>query len=188
MDQTLANKTIAVLAANGFDELNMTEPQRALLAAGATVRIVSPEQGLVNGWHESAWGHYFQVDIPLSTALAADFDAVIVPGGVRGVDKLAGMAHTTRFLRGFMDAAKPVVAIGQAVRLLAVVERAQGRSLAADGDLTETMTAAGATVVEEQIVTDANLLTAVTNIDHDAFKKQVADHIVEVTETVAAAA
>src|SRR3546814_15118488 len=85
MDHPLAGKTVAILVANGFEELEMTEPQRALLGAGATLKLVSPEQGLVNGWHGKAWGHYFPIDTQISEALAADFDALLVPGGKRGI-------------------------------------------------------------------------------------------------------
>src|SRR5690606_34600045 len=99
MDTPLAGKNVALLVANGFEELDMTEPQRALLGAGATVKIVSHEQGLVNGWYGEAWGHFFPVDVPLSQALAADFDALLIPGGFRGVERLAGNAHAKRLVR-----------------------------------------------------------------------------------------
>jgi protease I len=78
MDQPLAGKTIAILVANGFEEIEMTEPQRALLKAGATVRLISPEQGLVNGWHGAAWGHYFPVDRGIAEVLGADFDREVM--------------------------------------------------------------------------------------------------------------
>src|SRR3546814_4592100 len=100
MDHPLAGKTVAILVANGFEELEMTEPQRALLGAGATLKLVSPEQGLVNGWHGKAWGHYFPIDTQISEALAADFDALLVPGGKRGIEKLAQNPHTKRLLKG----------------------------------------------------------------------------------------
>ena len=112
MTETLAGKTIALLVANGFEEIEMTEPQKALLAAGATVKLVSSETALVNGWHGEAWGHYFPVDGALSTQMAADFDALLVPGGHRSIIALAKSAHTNRFLKGFLDGDKPVVLVG----------------------------------------------------------------------------
>src|SRR5512135_1854906 len=124
MNQPLLGKIVAILVANGFEETQMTEPQRALLAAGATLKVISPEQALVNGWLGRAWGHYFPVDVSLSTALAADFDALLVPGGKRSIEKLAGLAHTKRFIRGFADGNKAIVMVGHAPSLLAIAERA----------------------------------------------------------------
>ena len=173
MDKPLAGKTVAILVANGFQEIDMTEPQRALLGAGATPRLVSPEQGLVNGWHGKAWGHYFPVDANLSSALAADFDGLLVPGGERGIEKLTGTPHTTRFVRGFMDGGKPLAAIGRAVHLLAEAERVSGRTLSADEDLTEALNAAGATLSEEPISVDGNLLTAVDGAEIEELQRAV---------------
>ena len=175
-DQPLANKTVAVLVANGFEETDMTEPQRALLAAGAKIKLVSSEQALVNGWHGDGWGHYFTVDVVISDALAADFDALLVPGGDRSVQKLAGNPHTKRFLGGFIDGGKPLAAIGKAVTLLATVERAAGRKLAASEDEAEALQSAGAEVGEDAVVVDGTLLTA----REDAATEQVKDEILRV--------
>ena len=173
MDKPLAGKTVAILVANGFQEIDMTEPQRALLGAGAIPRLVSPEQGLVNGWHGKAWGHYFPVDANLSSALAADFDGLLVPGGERGIEKLAGTPHTTRFVRGFMDGGKPVAAIGRAVQLLVDAERISARTVSADEDLADSLKEAGATVAEAPISADGNLLTAVDGAEIEDLQQSV---------------
>ncbi len=172
-DKPLAHRTVAILAANGFEETEMTEPQRGLLAAGAVVKLVSPEQALVNGWHGGAWGHYFPVDVPLSSALAADFDALIVPGGERSVQKLLGTPHTQRFLKGFMEADKPVAVIGGATHLLAVAERAEGRKLAADETTAEALGTAGAETVDQAMVVDGALISARDDVEPDALRDEV---------------
>jgi len=160
MTESLAGKTIALLVANGFEEIEMTEPQKALLAAGATVKLVSSETALVNGWHGAAWGHYFPVDGALSTQMAADFDTLLVPGGHRSIIALAKSAHTNRFLKGFLDGDKPVVLVGDAVTLLAGVDRAAGRNVVAEGEAAETLSAAGAVVDSEATsVIDGSVLT-----------------------------
>ena len=176
MEKVLNGKTIAILVANGFEEVDMTEPQRVLLADGAQVRLVSPEQGLVNGWHGEAWGHYFPVDQSLSTALAADFDALLVPGGSRGVAKLAQNAHTIRFLRGFIDGAKPVAMVGDAIALLATADRAAGRTVAAV-DADSPVISAGAKVTEDTVVTDNSLLTIATGVEEEEKKQAVGSHV-----------
>lgn len=160
MDQPLAGKTIAILVANGFEEIEMTEPQRALLKAGATVRVISPEQGLVNGWHGAAWGHYFPVDRGIAEVLGADFDMLVLPGGSRSITKLAQNPHTKRILAGFMDGGKPVAAIGDGVGLLAQVQKAKGRILAAPEGARDALVEAGATIAEEPVATDKVLVTA----------------------------
>lgn len=73
MHKPLAGKNVAVLVASGFEEIQMTDAQKALLALGATVKLIGPES-LANGWHGDSWGHYFPVDAQISTTLSADFD------------------------------------------------------------------------------------------------------------------
>ncbi len=118
MSKPLTGIKIALLIANGFCEQDMTETQRALTAAGANVRIVSPEQGLVNGWTGEGWGHHFAVDATLSTALGADYAMVVLPGGKRSHDKLKLTAHTRRFVSGFVAAHKPIVSFGDTLQAL----------------------------------------------------------------------
>jgi protease I len=191
MDRPLAGKTVAILVANGFEEIDMTEPQRALLGAGATLKLVSPEQGLVNGWHGKAWGHYFPVDTQISEALAADFDAVLVPGGKRGIEKLAQNPHTKRLLRGFVDGNKPVALVGDAPLLLVAAERAQGRTVAGNEEIRAQLEEAGAKVEstpENPIVIDRSLITATSEVDTGAFKDAVLKLFVEIAGNMQAAA
>jgi len=184
----LSGKTVAMLVANGFEEIDMTEPQRAFLGAGATVKLISPEQGLVNGWHGRAWGHYFPVDIALSTSLAADFDALLVPGGERGIAKMRGNPHAQRFLRSFMDGGKPVALIGAAALLLVDTERASGRTLACAQEVSEELSAAGARIGEDNVEVDKNLLTCAGSLDDTAARDAVVKHVADVTSALADAA
>ena len=187
-DHPLNGRSVAILVANGFEEIEMTEPQRALLSAGATVKLVSPEQGLVNGWHGKAWGHYFPIDQALSSALAADFDALLVPSGFRSIDKLIDLAHTKRFLRGFADGNKPIVVCGVAGRILAAVERAAGRTLATTEAHAEALQSAGAIASTDSIVNDRNILSVGEEYDMDEFKSAVVKLITESFESVPDAA
>ncbi len=168
MENPLAGKKIAILVANGFEETDMTGAQRALLAAGAKVSVISPEQGLVNGWHDQGWGHYFPVDAGVDTVMGSDLDGVIVPGGERSVAKLAENGHTGRILRSVIDYGKPCVFVHEAVGLLATIERAEGRSVAAPASVAATLSAAGATVVEAEELEAENILTLAAPLDADA--------------------
>jgi protease I len=160
MDQPLAGKVVAILVANGFEELEMTEPQRALLKAGATLKIVSPEQGLVNGWHGQAWGHYFPVDCSVNDVLAADFDMLLVPGGERSTAKLKQSAHCRRIVGNFMDADKPIAAVDHAVELLAAFEKLRDRKVTASLSLQEGVEQAGGQWTGEPVTVDNHLVTA----------------------------
>ncbi|CBS91005.1 DJ-1/PfpI family protein [Azospirillum lipoferum] len=154
MDQSLAGKSIAILVSNGFEEAEMTEPQRALIKTGANLRTISTETGLVNGWHGKSWGHYFPVDKHLSEALGADFDMLLLPGGERSVAKLQQSAHTRRIVGHFLDAGKPIAAIDQGIQLLAIPGKLRGRLLAAPEAYRADLTAAGGRISDEALVVD----------------------------------
>jgi len=161
MDNTLTGKTIAILVSNGFEEAEMTEPQRALLKTGATLRTISTETGLVNGWHGKSWGHYFPVDKQLGEALGADFDMLLLPGGERSVAKLQQSAHTRRIVGHFLDAGKPIAAIDHGIQLLAIPGKLRGRLLAAPEAYRADLLAAGGKVSDEALVVDDATVSAV---------------------------
>lgn len=159
MTLSLAGKNIAILVANGFDEHQMTEVQRALIKAKATSSTIAPEQGVVNGWQGESWGHYFPVNAQISNALGSDFDMLVLPGGSRGVARLKTNAHTRRIINHFLDAEKPIAAIGAGTALLALSGKLQERIVAASDEARDELTAAGATVVAQSHI-DRNLLTS----------------------------
>lgn len=120
MNQQLTGKKVLVLVSNGVDEEAMSVVLRDLLKAGATTKTVSTEPGLVNSWNSNnnAWGLYFPVDIPIGQALGADFDLLVVPGGLRSVQKLAANPHAERIIGSFTAAGKPICMMGEAASLL----------------------------------------------------------------------
>ena len=167
MQKPLAGKKIAVLVASGFEEIQMTEPQKALLGLGATLKLVGPES-LVNGWHGDAWGHYFPVDAQLSTMLSADYDMLLVPGGARSMIKLAQTPHTKRIVSAFVDDLKPVALIGHGVEVLVFADRAEGVTVSGAPDSRAALEQAKATWTEESITLSGNVLTS-TGDDMAAF-------------------
>ncbi len=160
MPLTLADQNVAILAANGFDENQVTEIQRALVRAKAHARIVSSETGVVNGWQGDGWGHYFNVDALIGEALGSDFDMLVLPGGERSTDKLKQNLHTRRIVGHFVDANKPVAAIGSGVGLLALVSNIAGRTVAAAPELRTGLETAGINVGDLSQEIDGNLLTS----------------------------
>ncbi len=153
----------------------MTETQRALLKTGATLRTISPEQGLVNGWHGRAWGHYFPIDKQVSEVLGSDYDMLVLPGGERSIAKLQQSAHTKRIIGHFLDAGKPIAAIDHGVQLLAIPDKLKGRTVVAIEGFAEALTAAGGILADESetLVIDGFMVTARSADEVPAFVEQL---------------
>jgi len=160
MTVSFAGKNIAFLVANGFDENQMTEMQRALIKVKANVKTVAPENGVVNGWQGAGWGHYFPVNAPIGETLGSDFDMLVLAGGERATAKLKNNPHTKRIINHFIDARKPVAAIGAGVGLLALATGIKDRMVAAPAETHADLKAAGAIVVEDAQEVCGSLLTS----------------------------
>ena len=163
MTVILADKNIAILAADGFTELHMTEIQRALVKARAGAKIVAPEPGIVNGWQDDNWGHHFHVDAPIAETLGSDFDMLVIPGGLRSAEKLKANPHAKRIVKHFLEAGKPVAAIGEGVATLALSDEVAEKTLAAPVELHGALITAHAIVSEDELELDENILTAAGN-------------------------
>jgi len=187
MDQPLAGTSIALIVASGFAEVEMTEPQRALIKAGAKLSIVSPDQGLVNGWHGKAWGHFFPVDRQINSVLGSDFDMLVLPGGERSLAKLMENPHARRIIGHFLDAQKPLAAIGQGTRLLAIPGKLTNRTVAAPQEAQEALQSAGATISEDPVVVDQFLITATDEEGLESFVEKVVKVFTEANEIKKAA-
>lgn len=161
MSKSMIGVKVAVLAANGFDEKDFIAVQRALAEAGASMRIISTDQGLVNGWDGQGWGHNFAVDTPLNSALGVDYDALVIPGGSRSLDKLRLTAHTRRFIGSFMGAMKPVAVMGDALSLMVFAEQLNGKTVSGPEAMEATAIKAGATWQNEAVSMDGALITGV---------------------------
>lgn len=159
MHKPLTGQKIAILVANGFDEVDMTHAQRALAGLGATLKIISTENGLVNSWTGTSWGHHFPTDGNVSSVLAADYDGLYVPGGDKSLTKLKESAHSRRITRSFFDAGKPMMFLGCAVELLAASERATGCTVTGDAASEAVLVEAGATWSADETVIQGFLAT-----------------------------
>ncbi len=158
MAKQLQSRKVAVLISNGFNENEFLSIQKAMLAEGASLRIVSTDSGLVNGWDGKGWGHNFAIDAQLNSALGIDYDAVIIPGGQRSLDKLKLTAHSRRFIGSFLAAMKPVICMGDAVQLLALTDHVGGKTVSGPETKRAMCETAGATW-SEKTTTDGLLLT-----------------------------
>lgn len=188
MTKPLLGVKVAILLANGFSEQDMTSAQKAMIEAGANVRIVSPENGLVNSWDGAGWGHHFAVDTPLSTALAADYAVLVVPGGQRSIEKLNLTGHTKRFVSSFIAASKPVVIMGDALHLLVLTDTIKGRTVSGPEKMSDVVVQAGGLWETDSFHIDGNLITG--NVDDEsrrAFIGRVISHFLAQAEAEQAA-
>jgi len=140
-----AGRTIGLMVAGGFDEATFIAIQKAMLGANAKLKIISRDAGLTNAWNGSGWGMSYPVDSTLSTTLAVDYDALIVPSGERHITTLSDEVHAKRILRAFLREDMPVLLIDDAIRILDIVEMTHPE-FAAD----ETTTREGNLVVAKQ--------------------------------------
>ena len=178
----LSGMTVAVLVANGFEEIVMTDTQKALAAEGAAIRIVSHEVGLANGWHEGTWGHNFYIDTRVSDALPSDFDGLLVPGGERSIAALKENAHARRVIKGMMDAGKPVVIVGDAVEMLVAAEAARGRKMTGVEASRARVEAVGAFWSEAPLTVDGSLVTAASSEELESLIPAMIDSLLAAPE------
>src|SRR5687768_14604716 len=123
----LNGKKVAILVADGFEQVELTEPKKALEQAGAQTSIVSPSKEKVKGWQHTEYE--LPVDVPLGQARADEFDALLLPGGVMNPDHLRRKPEPQRFVKAFFDAGKPVAAICHGSWTLIDAGVARGRKM-----------------------------------------------------------
>jgi len=179
MAYSLHNKKVAILVTNGFEEVELTEPKRALEESGAQTYIVSPETGSVLSWQEKNWGSKFGVDVPLSQAKPEHYDALLLPGGVMNPDKLRINKQAVDFVRAFFDAGKPVAAICHAPWTLIDAEVVDGRTMTSYPSLRTDLKNAGATWVDKEVVVDNGLVTSRNPNDLPAFNRKMVEEFAE---------
>jgi protease I len=167
----LNGKKVAILVADGFEQVELTEPQRALEEAGAETIIVSPAQGKVKGWNHTKWGDELPVDLQLEEADPQDFDALLLPGGVMNPDKLRRLPKAQQFVRSFFDSGKPVAAICHGPWTLIDSGVAKGRKMTSYETIQMDLKNAGVQWEDREVVRDGNLVTSRKPDDIPAFNQ-----------------
>src|ERR1700744_3590364 len=117
-NHNLQGKKVAILATDGFEQVELFSPLQALREAKADVKIVSPGKDQIKGWNFTDWGETIKVDVPLNQARAEDFDALLLPGGVLNPDQLRQEPAAVQFVKAFFQTGKPVAAICHGPQLL----------------------------------------------------------------------
>lgn len=174
MTQSLSGKTIAVLATDGFEQSELTEPKRRLEAMGATVHVVAPDAKQIRGWQGKDWGDTVAVDRPLSQARVEDYDALVLPGGVINPDKLRTERAAVELVQAFDKASKPVAAICHGPWMLVESGVAKGRRVTSWPSLRTDLGNAGGQWEDAEVVVDGHVITSRKPDDIPAFSDAVA--------------
>lgn len=170
---TIRGKRVGILVADGFEQAELLEPRKALTDAGVTTMVVSPAGGKVKGWNHDRWGNEIPVDIPLGSAKAEDFHALLLPGGVMNPDKLRMIPEAVNFVKHFTDSGKPVAAICHGPWTLIEARAVGGRTLTSWPSLRTDLKNAGAIWVDREVVSDGRLVTSRKPDDIPAFNREM---------------
>ncbi len=173
MTEDLTNKKIAILVTDGFEQVEMAQPKQALESAGAQTHIISPKSDRVQGWNHFDKGDFFSVDVPLDEVNPADYDALLLPGGVANPDQLRTKAKAIEFIKSFFDAGKPVAVICHGPWTLIEANVVRGRRLTSWPSLKTDLQNAGAQWVDREVVVDGNLVSSRKPDDIPAFNREM---------------
>ena len=160
---------VAILADDGFEQVEMTQPREALEEAGAATRLVSVNRGQIRGFHHDQPGDLFNVDLALEDARADDFDAVLLPGGVRSADMLRASRHAQQFVRDIDRQGKPLGVICHGPWLLISAELVKGRTLTSWPTLEADIRNAQGNWVDQPVAVDRNWVSSRKPADIPAF-------------------
>jgi protease I len=177
--QILEGKRVAILVADGFEQVELTEPRKALEDAGARTSVVSPSEGSVRGWNHTEWGDEVPVDQPLDEARSQDYDALLLPGGVINPDKLRVLPQAVDLVRAFFEERKPVAAICHGPWTLVEAGVATGRRMTSWPSLKTDLKNAGADWTDAEVVVDRGLVTSRKPDDIPAFIEKMIEEFAE---------
>lgn len=175
----LDGKKVAILVADGFEEVEMTKPRQALEEAGAETKIVSPSDKRIQGMNHADKGDKFDVDIPLDNARPEEFDALMIPGGLMNPDQLRSTPEALEFTRHFFQEGKPVAAICHGPWVLIDAGVVRGRKLTSWPAIKTDVKNAGGNWVDQQVVVDNGLVTSRKPDDIPAFNEKMIEEFWE---------
>ena len=175
----ITGKKVAILVAEGFEQVEMTGPRKALEEAGAETAIVSPSKDEVQGWNHFDKGDRFNVDVELDQANADEFDALLLPGGVANPDQLRGMPKAVQFVKRFVDSGKPIGVICHGPWTLVEAGAVKGLKITSWPTLKTDLKNAGASWVDEQVVVDRGIVSSRKPDDIPAFSRKLIEEIGE---------
>lgn len=169
--QKLTHKKVAILATNGFEQSELFKPKEALEDAGAEVTIVSLKSGKIKAWNKDDWGKSIDVDTTVADTSAAEFDALMLPGGVMNPDALRNDEKAVQFVKDFAADGKPIAAICHGPWTLVEAGLVEGKTLTSYASIKTDIINAGGQWVDEEVQIDGNLVTSRKPDDLPAFNE-----------------
>lgn len=169
----LANKHVALLATDGFEQSELASPRASLQEAGATVHVIAPEKSTIKGWKGKDWGDDVAVDRQLAEARPEDYDALVLPGGVFNPDTLRLDDGAIAFIRHFVDRDKPIAAICHGPWTLINAGGVGGKRVTSWPSLRVDLENAGANWEDAEVVVDGRLITSRNPDDLPAFNERL---------------
>jgi protease I len=175
----LQGRKVAFLATDGVEQIEYTEPRKAIEQAGATAQLVSLEPGEIQGFNHLDKGDRFPVDVEVAKASADDYDGLVLPGGVANPDFLRANPDAVQFVRSFFEAGKPVASICHGAWTLVEAGVVKGRTLTSWPSIRTDIENAGGTWVDEEVHVDQGLVTSRKPDDLPAFCAKAIEEIAE---------
>lgn len=176
---TLEGRRVAILATDGVEQVELTQPREALDRTGASTTLIAPRSGTIRGFQHDKKGQDLDVDVTLGEARADDYDALLLPGGVMNADQLRTDTQAIRFVKAFAAAGKPIGVICHATWLLIEADAVRGRTLTSWPSLKTDLRNAGANWVDREVVVDEGLVTSRKPEDLPAFSAKLIEAIGE---------
>jgi len=175
----LQGKRVAFLATDMVEQVELTEPWKAVQAAGATPELISLEEGEIQGFNHYDKGDTFKVDKTVEEARAEDYDALVIPGGVGNPDTMRADENAVQFVRDFFEQQKPVGVICHGPWMLVEAGVVRGRKVTSWPSLQTDIRNAGGEWVDEQVVVDHGLVTSRKPDDLPAFNEKIVEEFCE---------
>lgn len=179
MNNSLSGKKVAILATDGVEQIELTDPKKNLEEVGATTQVISPKSGEIKAWKFTEWGDKIKVDKTLDNAKPSDYDALLLPGGVINPDQLRMEPKAVQFVKDFVRSGKPVAAICHGPWTLIEADVVRGKRMTSWPSLKTDLRNAGANWVDETVVTDGQFITSRKPDDIPSFSKTLIDQITE---------
>ena len=178
-DKKLQGKTVAIIAADMFEQVELVEPRKALEEAGAETHLISLQPGEIQGFNHFEKADKLKVDKTIEEVDAADYDALLIPGGVGNPDQLRGNENAVAFVQEFFAAGKPVAAICHGPWVLVEAGVTKGRQLTSWPTLQTDIRNAGGDWVDQEVVVDQGLVTSRKPDDIAAFNNKMIEEFCE---------
>ena len=179
MANSLENRTVAILATDGVEQVELTEPRKAVEEAGAAVRLLSIKEGEIQGVNHDKPADKLKVDGLVADASVDEFDALILPGGVQNPDTLRMDEDAVRFVRDFVNSGKPVGVICHGPWVMIEADVVRGRRMTSWPSVRTDLRNAGAEVVDEEVVVDNGLVSSRKPDDLPAFCRKIVEEFAE---------